>query len=257
MAETTFPALVLFFRAGGPFMIDLECPKCGGVGSVPNNKANARMVCRKCRAIFHMGPTGRTVLGEPPPEGSKESRQAKVVAMPKAVNEGGIEFDLSFDKTKFLILAGLLAVLGIGYFVMNREVEGLAEHAKLIAEAFANDNLEFLKKSASSGTADDVVRAYDTIHPLIEDLKRETVTNKLMVTVLVVDENRRQRTGQVAAFFAPKAGDSRSEKIAAAAGTTTGKKSAAEITLNFNLDATGNWVLDGQRTLQSAPASGR
>jgi hypothetical protein len=233
-------------------MIDLECPKCGGVGSVPNNKAQGRLVCRKCRAIFHMGPTGRTVLGEPPPEGSKEERQAKVAALPKAtMNEGGFELDLSFDKKKALILAGLLAVLGLSYFFMSREVESLADRAKEVADAFASGNLEYLKKSAASGTADDVVRSYDAIHPQIEDLKKETTTNQLIVTVVVVDENRRQRTGQVAAFFAPKAGDSRSEKIAAAAGTTSGKKSAAEINLNFNLEPTGSWSLDGQRTLQS------
>src|SRR4051794_22207543 len=47
-------------------MIDLECPFCGRVGSVPREKANTKLVCKKCHMIFHMSPTGRALPGEPP-----------------------------------------------------------------------------------------------------------------------------------------------------------------------------------------------
>ncbi|MCA1685067.1 MAG: hypothetical protein LC745_03615, partial [Planctomycetia bacterium] len=56
-------------------MIELECPNCARMGSVPNDKAHSRMVCKKCHMVFHMTPTGRTMLGEPPVPGKEKDKK--------------------------------------------------------------------------------------------------------------------------------------------------------------------------------------
>src|SRR4051794_18316218 len=52
-------------------MVELACPNCGRGGSVPREKMNARMVCKKCHMVFHMNSAGRAVLGEPRADPSK------------------------------------------------------------------------------------------------------------------------------------------------------------------------------------------
>ena len=50
-------------------MIEIQCPACGAAGRAPKDKIQTRLVCRKCLKIFHVTPTGKTVLGEPPVTG--------------------------------------------------------------------------------------------------------------------------------------------------------------------------------------------
>ncbi len=49
-------------------MPEVECPSCGGFGTIPKDKVNDRLVCRKCHVVFHVTPAGRSVLGEPKAE---------------------------------------------------------------------------------------------------------------------------------------------------------------------------------------------
>jgi hypothetical protein len=46
-------------------MIPMACPSCGRRGSVPQDKINSRLHCKKCDAIFHMDVEGHVVMGEP------------------------------------------------------------------------------------------------------------------------------------------------------------------------------------------------
>lgn len=46
-------------------MIPMSCPACGRRGSVPPDRLNTRMHCKKCEAVFYMDPSGKIVLGDP------------------------------------------------------------------------------------------------------------------------------------------------------------------------------------------------
>ena len=46
-------------------MIPMACPSCGRRGSIPHDKVNSRLHCKKCNAIFHMDAAGHVVMGEP------------------------------------------------------------------------------------------------------------------------------------------------------------------------------------------------
>jgi hypothetical protein len=63
-------------------MIPMNCPGCGRPGTIPPDKLNSRMHCKKCDAVFHMDANGRIVLGEPSrpgdkPKGAKVFKRAK------------------------------------------------------------------------------------------------------------------------------------------------------------------------------------
>src|SRR5215212_2799528 len=67
MGPVAFDAILF----GGISMIDLACPNCGRAGSIPREKINTRLVCKKCHVAFHMNTAGRTLLGEPHQEVGK------------------------------------------------------------------------------------------------------------------------------------------------------------------------------------------
>src|SRR5262249_14446595 len=96
--------------SGDVAMIALECPHCGGAGSVPREKVNTRLVCRKCHQIFHVTPTGRAMPGEPPVQKAADPGKGRGTAAATAVKkkrESAIELG-SLSKPN----PGLLGVLG-------------------------------------------------------------------------------------------------------------------------------------------------
>ena len=50
-------------------MLAIKCPACGAEGRASKEKIQTRLVCRKCLRVFHVTPSGKTVLGEPPAPG--------------------------------------------------------------------------------------------------------------------------------------------------------------------------------------------
>ena len=106
------------------------------------------------------------------------------------------------------------------------------------------------------GSEDDLVKAYDEVHQDLEQLKKEATTQELLVSTIVAEENRIQRTRCLSAFFAPKSGRPRDEEISANAGATPKKKRAVEVNFNWSLDKSGRWRLDGHRLLQSVGSAG-
>jgi hypothetical protein len=231
-------------------MIDLECPSCGRVGSVPNEKANGRMVCKKCHMIFHMSPSGRTVLGEPPvSRGAEQARAAKAAADTDGIDWSALLSDVGNARMK--ILGGLLAVgvlVLVYYFMAGGAGDQLQPKAQLAAGALVDDNVGYLKRISSADSAEDVDRLCQQLHPLLDGIKKESTGNKLLVTVLVTEESRATGRGKVEAFFAAVKGPSRTETIAAEAGTVGKSKSSHELSLFWVWEG-GTWRFDAKQTL--------
>jgi hypothetical protein len=236
-------------------MIELECPNCGGYGAIPKEKAHTRMVCKKCNFVFHLDPTGRAKAGEPPVDNSARHKGDRTV--PAASHRVALEDMPSFDfsaTARSKLLLGVLGVIVLGavaYLISSRGGESLGELTTRTADAFASANLGAIKPLATAGSEDDLVKAYEEVHKDLELLKKETTTQELLVSTIVVDENRPQRTGASSAFFAPKSGRTRDEAISSQAGATPLKKRAVEVNFPWSLDSSGRWRLDGHRLLQS------
>jgi len=63
-------------------MIEIKCPACGAEGRASKEKIQTRLVCRKCLRVFHVTPSGKTVLGEPPAPGQTSTAVSRAKAAP-------------------------------------------------------------------------------------------------------------------------------------------------------------------------------
>lgn len=234
-------------------MVEVACPKCGRGGAVPNEKVNTRLVCKKCYSIFYVNTGGRTMLGEPPHEASKPEpqRTSSGPRRPDFEGMGSLKESMSSLPTKKLgtVLLILLLVWGL-WALFNQPPESLTDRSKITAEKFANDDLAYLKEIASADTVDDVVRWFDLVHPRYVKSREQWKSKGTTVQVMVIGEDRKQRTGEAKAYVYPDTGPAHSARIANAAATTPIQP--VDFILMWTLDGRGRWRLNGQQTLQAA-----
>src|SRR4051812_28665952 len=203
-------------------MIDLACPKCGRAGSIPREKINTRLVCKKCHAAFHMNTAGRTLLGEPHAESARpeagHQHHNDGPRMPSFEGLGGLKDSLPTVSMRSLLLGVAAIVVGGGLFMIwSKPPEPLADAVKLTAERFAEDDLAYLKQVASSDTVDDVVRWFDVKHPELVKSRDQWKSKGTHVQVTVIGEDRRERRGEALAFIYPAQASLHAADIADAA----------------------------------------
>jgi hypothetical protein len=240
-------------------MIEIKCPACGAEGRAPKDKVNTRLVCRKCLKVFHVTPTGRTVLGEPP--------QAAAAAPVKTAREP-IEVDLSLDvppwirnvsravfSPRVLAVVGALIVLAAGYTAVSLlRSESLEERAVKVARATVNGDLGTLLALTAEGTGDDMLRWYTKIQPQFDELKRALQTPEPFVEVVVNREDNTTGNAEVLARLTNKEPSTRTgSRIPDATISTFLTERKVELPLTFSSEGMGGWKLDGKRTFESLP----
>jgi hypothetical protein len=239
--------------------MEIECPNCGGAGSVPKEKVNTRLLCRKCHMPFYITPLGRTVAGDPPVTPGKHDtgpRGHEHVKYGAAVKEKDTA-ELIFDTGKLPLLIGVIVVgaLALGWMYMGGGTEGLTDKAKAAADALASGKVGYLTSIATPGTEQDVSRWYGVVAPQIDQLKKGAGSLGLLFTTLVIEENDRTRTGQVMLFCAPQKPLDRNARIASDAGIKT--RTSLEFQTYWKKDSSGKWRLDGQRLELPSVGAGR
>ncbi len=240
-------------------MIEVSCPKCGGVGQAPKEKINTGLTCKKCHARFHVSTSGRSILGEPPViKNGKDARghghaHDPMAAPPKPASDWKESLPEFTVTGRSAIIALVAIVLGAGvYFMMSRPTEGLSDYAKQVAQAFADDDLGRLKGFTTSASADDLVQWYGTVRPKFEDLKKQWVSKEVLVGVLVIEEDLRKRSGEVTAIIAPTKASERDASLSGSRDMGIDPTKPMEITLKFTSDQWGKWRLDGTKMRDSA-----
>src|SRR5437763_827255 len=105
---------------GSISMIDLACPNCGRAGSIPREKINTRLVCKKCHVAFHMNTAGRTLLGEPHLETAKPetTHHHDGPRMPSLEGLGGLKDSLPAVSIRSLLLGVAAIVVGGSLFLI-------------------------------------------------------------------------------------------------------------------------------------------
>lgn len=229
-------------------MIDLECPSCGRVGSVPKEKANSRLVCKKCHSIFHMGPTGRAVIGEPPVPKTVDAMKGKAATSKKE--------DFEFELPRISELnPGLLAILGLllvggllylGYSMMGGGgTVSLMPAAHELAQALSAKDTTRVVGLSSPESKGEASSWADNIVKIIEDKRGDAAISEVRVDALVTAENPATGVGQVELFIIPVRGPARNEQISREAGAANFKPT--EMT-TFWIYSGGRWMLDLKRT---------
>jgi len=245
-------------------MIDLACPSCGRAGSIPREKINTRLNCKKCHVVFHVNTAGRALLGEPHLEPQKAEHHhhegLHLPSLPSFDGLDGLKDGLPQVSLRSLgIGMAAIVILGGLFMFLTKPPESLADSARRTAERFANDDLAYLKQIATSESIDDVVRWFDTVHPVLVKSRERWKSREANVQVMVIGEDRRQRKGEAQAFIYPAGATSRYTAIAAAADSTgmststaTASQQPIDLRLHWVLDRNGTWRLDGLTTYKAA-----
>jgi hypothetical protein len=100
-------------------MIPMACPACGRKGTIPPDKLNARMHCKKCDAVFHMNSNGRVILGEPPHAGDKSDRKAGRARQTSGNVDLSLAGTLKAIPTPVKVGAVVVAVAALIFFTVD------------------------------------------------------------------------------------------------------------------------------------------
>lgn len=245
--------------------LDMECPKCGAPGSLPKNKVNSRLVCKKCRAIFYVTPSGRAVLGEPPM--SEVAREE--VKTPRLRDSERVQYTFLPSipiKTEILVpvvlLAGLLTLIGwAGYSILTwlgGPTDDMMSRAQVAADAIGTDNIGLFQSTCLMGTEPDCNRFFETARASLSPVRAKSVTKSVNGKVFLLEVSEKDSRGQVLVLFTPQKGSTRDQQIAEVESTEDPKKSAtAEFLLEFGKDTKGKWRVDPVRCLDRTIRSTR
>lgn len=229
-------------------MIDLECPSCHAPGSVPKEKSQGRLVCKKCHQVFHLSPTGRALPGEPP--------HAPEDHHPHGTHPQTAGLGMS---TGLLVkgIGGVAALALLGWIVFTgykitqpANVEYLADKATRAASAMGAGNYNDLQMVVKAETSPDFMAWYDSVRPLVEGIRKDSLAHAVRTTTLMMDNDPANQKGQVRFFFAPAKGASRNEEIASEAGSNVSRETL-QVDTYWVLDEVGKWWIDGKLTRQN------
>ncbi len=246
-------------------MIDLECPSCGRMGSVPNDKANSRMVCKKCHMVFHMTPTGRTMLGEPPVPGKEKDKKSHAHDhahdhahhhATAAKEADWVEGLFEIKRVKTLVALLVVAVSGLGYMVVMASgiKDDLTRKSQLVADSLLADDLATVKGFGWREGAEALPGWYNAARAQVEELKKNSPAGSVLTSVFVIEENHAKQEGSALLSFAPAVGSTREQNIAKAAGSAPASpdQSVKQILTYWVLDR-GSWRIDAPKTAVVGP----
>jgi len=239
-------------------VIEMKCPACKVPGRVAKDKVNTRLVCRKCLSVFHLTPTGRAVLGEPPQAAATPGK------VPREKQK--FELDLSLELPPWLkrvtgvvfaprvlaVAAGLMLLLGGYKAIAILRGESLQERTGKVARAAVIGDLGTLLELTAEGTGDDMIKWYTAVRPQCDQVRNLLRDPNPSVEVQVNKQDSYGGTAEVVARVNPQEPRAPSGSQApglAFSGFAAGK--SLELPLTLTSEGMGGWMLDGKRTLEA------
>jgi transposase-like protein len=224
-------------------MAELKCPLCGSPVRVPSAETQTRYFCKKCHSPFHLNKSRDAVPGEPPDvELELEEIKQKLRQNLKRIPLGRV-------------VAGLAAfvVVSVGLYYLLGPAQRLQDPAEEAGQALAGDDLDTLKSLATPGTADDVARWFDEVHPRLVQARAGWFGRDEVVEVHIGQEDQARRKGTVAVSIHPATlGSNRDISIADPTAATATSATPFDVEMVWTLDGWGRWRLDGRETYAKA-----
>lgn len=219
-------------------MTGRRCPLCKSPLAAAEAKPYARLTCGKCHADLHLDKGGRLVIGDPP-DVEEEYRELK-----REVQRLANRFPLR------KVVAGLALLLAL--VLVSRYLFGAAERLELVAEAaaqaLASDDPAALTSLAAPGTADDLRRWYDAVHPRLVQLRAQWDAKAEAVEVHVGQEDPDQHKGSVGISINPVSTGARDVSLADPSKATAAVSVPFGEVTDWTLTRWGGWKLDGRAT---------
>jgi hypothetical protein len=204
-------------------------------------RPETRLYCKKCHTPFYIDRAGRAVLGEPKGADPEELLKQKVR-----------ETVQRFPIKK--VVGGLAALLVVSFLANRylRPVENLKPAAEKAARAFAGNDVDYLRSIAAPGTAEDVERWYDFVHPLLVQKRQGWAGKAEAVDVSVAKEDPAERKAAVGVSIHPGFGNARDVSLANPADATAGPLGSVDLEMHWTLNDSGRWELDGHQMYAKA-----
>ncbi len=236
-------------------MVEIECPACGAAGRAPKEKILTRLVCRKCLKVFHVTPSGKAVVGEPPATG----QTATAVSPGKAVPDRTQKIDQWFDRaSKGLFMPKsrilpvgliLLAVAAAAVFYSFWRPDSLENRVAQAARAAVQGDRRTIQELAATGHGDAVDAWYVSIRPKCDELLQRLGSNKLTVETKITLEDPGHQWADVVAQVSIEEGLERKGNVLPDASIVENSSGQSiSLPMAWKIDGIAGWRLDGGRT---------
>jgi hypothetical protein len=219
-------------------MIPMSCPSCGRRGTVPPDRLNTRMHCKKCDAVFYMDSGGRITLGEPP--ATKKGRKGSEPEDPFDVFGKLGKLPKGIWYTLGVLIVGYIGYNLVGWIWSGLAGGGLPDNvetlSKYVGEAFADGRIKDLRGVAVPGTEDNVEKWFKDNRKYFGDFGKQGPGNDVVVNVDI--ETQAQDSANVKAMLLPP--------------QENDEKGNPQPSLTLKLPwikADGHWRLDGTQAL--------
>lgn len=209
-------------------MIPITCPTCGRKGTIPNERLNTRMHCKKCDAVFHMDKSGKVMLGEPgaakpakggPPGKSTGAKTAKAPPKKRQTDSEGSGLSEMLAMVplwaKVAVLLGVLAVGVIASGVLtppptdptlnySKYKNDIESRFLFAAHMFCDNNAGEIRKVTTGESQKDVQAWLDLVRPMFKFDGPEGVGKRCEVQAIkVTGDGASAATAEWAAHIIP------------------------------------------------------
>jgi hypothetical protein len=232
-------------------MIEIKCPACGAGGRATKEKILTRLVCRKCLKVFHVTPSGKSVLGEPPATGQTATADPqKTVDRTQTVEEWFDRASTRFSSPTTLILAvGLILLVVAAVHFAARSPERLQDRVAQAARAAVQGDLRTIREMAATGTSAEVSAWYLSIRPQCDELLVRLGSKKLAVDTVVKQVDSTQEQIELVAQVSIEEGLERSGNLLPdASSVVTPITPPLSLPMAWKSEGRSGWRLDGKRT---------
>jgi hypothetical protein len=242
-------------------MPDISCPGCGAGGRVPRDKMNTRLVCKKCLRVFHLSPSGKPLLGEPPAQkDAPKERASRESARPELT---GAFDDLTSKLGKIKLpsvspqtlgaIAGVALVACLGFWFFSKQ--SLEKRSEVVAKAIIGTDMKTVIEMAAPGTEMDAIRWFNDAYRQYGDVKLALAGMDARVRFKILSDGSNGPAVVVAQFSSEGTrldGKAYAESIQPIP-SLSNANAMLELPLYWVKDFWGNWVLDGKRTAERTP----
>jgi hypothetical protein len=242
-------------------MVDISCPGCGAGGRVPREKMNTRLVCKKCLRVFHLTPSGKAVLGEPPVQKEAPAERASAdAARPELTGAfddlterlGKIKLPRVSLRTLGFVAGALLAGCLVFWLLSKQTIE---QRSQTVAKAIMATDMKTVIDIAAPGTEMDAIRWFNEAYRKYADVKIALAGIDAKVKLNVLSDGSSGPAVVVAQFSSE---GTRLDGQAYAASmqpvpSLSNTSAMLELPLYWVKDFWGTWVLDGTKTAERLP----
>ncbi len=235
-------------------MAEIQCPACGAAGRAPKGKVQTRLICKKCLKVFHVAPSGRTVLGEPPAPG-----QTPTPGSPRTADRSQ-EVDRWFERITRIVLSPLSLFLVIGVILLAvlaalfapRHQETLQECVARAAKATVEGDMQAIRELATAETVGDAVNWYIMLRPQCDNMLQHLGPRKLAVETEVKQQDLAERSVEVVAQVSmyeelERKGNALPDPSIVP--VETGQPTLS-LAMAWKMEGRGGWKLNGTRTME-------